>query len=324
MRSIIRAYTFVVSVAALGPACAQPDSIAFPLRPLRIIVAFAPGSFTDVAARALGRELTEQFGQQVIVENRLGAGGTLGTLAAAKATPDGHTLLLFDNSFAIWPKLYTKLPFDPAKDFAPVSLIAESPSMLVARLGLAKSLRELVDIARAKPGGLTYGTAGQGSTAHLASALFLSVADVRMTHVPFKGVSMAIAEAMAGRIDVSIAGLASGMAQVRAGRVQGMAVSGKERSTLLPDVPTFIEAGFGEYRMIHLWGLAAPAATPARLVTRLNQETAGALQKPRLKELFLSQGATAAPSSAADLTRRVNGEIKLWSGVIDKNNVKIE
>ena len=183
-------------------ATAQPNASDWPNRPLRIIVAFAPGSFTDVAARALGRELTEQLGQQVVVENRLGAGGTLGTHAAARATPDGHTLLLFDNSFAAWPKLYSKLPFDPAKDFAPVSLVGESPSMLVARLGLAKSLRELVDIARAKPDELTYGTAGLGSTAHLASAHFLGIAGVRMTHVPFKGVALAIAEAVAGRIDV--------------------------------------------------------------------------------------------------------------------------
>jgi tripartite-type tricarboxylate transporter receptor subunit TctC len=310
------------AAALAAPAVhAQSD---WPTRPLRIIVAFAPGSFTDVAARALGRELTEQLGQQVIVENRLGAGGTLGTHAAATATPDGHTLLLFDNSFAIWPRLYPKLPFDPVRDFAPVSLVAESPSMMVARPGLAKALRELVEIARARPGKLTYGTAGQGSTAHLASALFLGVANVRMTHVPFKGVALAMADAMAGRIDVSIAGLASSMAQVRAGRLQGMAVTGRERSTLVPEVPTFAEAGFPDYRMIHLWGLAAPAATPARQVSRLNQETAHALHKTRLKDLFLSQGALATPSTAADLSRRMDEEIKLWSGVIEKNGVKIE
>lgn len=298
---------------------------SWPARPLRIIVAFAPGSFTDVAARALGRELTEQWGQQVIVENRLGAGGTLGTNIAAKATADGYTMLLFDNSFAIWPKLYPKLPFDPARDFAQVSLVAESPSLLMTRLRLpAKSLKELVELARGKPGDLTFGTAGQGSTAHLATELFQGVAGIRMTHVPFKGVALSIAETAAGRIDVSIAGLASGMAQIRAGRIVGMALSGKNRSALLPDVPTFAESGFGEYRMIHFWGLAVPAATPPSLITRINGEVARALEKQRLKELFVSQGALATPSTAAALARRVNEEIRMWSQVIEKNGVRVE
>ncbi len=322
LKSLVLSLTTAAS-AALSPALhAQQD---WPVRPLRIIVAFAAGSFTDVAARAIGRELTEQLGQQVIVENRLGAGGTLGTHAAAKATPDGYTLLLYDNSFAIWPKLYPKLPFDPVKDFTQVSLVAESPSMLVARSNLpAKHLRELVELARAKPGELTFGTAGQGSTAHLASEWFLGIAGVKLTHVPYKGVALAIAEVVAGRIDMSIAGLASGMAQVRAGRVNGLAVTGRERSAVLPEVPTFTEAGFAAYRMVHFWAIAVPASTPPRLVSRLNVEVARVLEKPRLKELFVSQGAVAVPSSAADLSRRINDDIKTWSDLIVKNGIKVE
>jgi tripartite-type tricarboxylate transporter receptor subunit TctC len=322
---MIRTLVWALAIFSLSRALqaqAQPD---WPSRPLRIIVAFAAGSFTDVAARSIGRELTEQLGQQVIVENRLGAGGTLGTNAAARATPDGYTLLLFDNSFAIWPALYAKLPFNPVRDFAQVSLVADSPSMLVTRLGFpAKTVRELVDLARAKPGELTFGTAGQGSTAHLASELFLGIAGVKMTHVPFKGVALAIADVVAGRIDISIAGLASGMAQVRGGRVHGLAVSGKERSTVLPDVPTFAEAGFPDYRMIHVWGVAVPAATPRGLVSRLNLEVARALDKPRLKELFLGQGARAMPSSPAELSRRIGEEMKMWNDVIVRNAVKVE
>jgi len=322
---MIRTLVWALAIFSLLPALqaqAQPD---WPNKPLRIIVAFAAGSFTDVAARLIGRELTEQLGQQVIVENRLGAGGTLGTNVAAKATPDGYTLLLFDNGFTIWPGLYAKLPFDPVKDFAQVSLVAESPSMLMARLGLpAKTVRELVDLARAKPGELTFGTAGQGSTAHLASELFLGIAGVRMLHVPFKGVALSIADVVAERIDIAIAGLASGMAQVRGGRIRGLAVSGKERRSVLPDVPTFAEAGFPDYRMIHFWGLAVPAATPPRLVARLNLEVARALEKPRLKELFLSQGARAMPSSPAELSRRIGEEMKMWRDVIVRNAVKVE
>ncbi len=319
---LIKIIAPVFALFSIAPALhAQPD---WPTKPLRIIVAFAPGSFTDVAARAIGRELTEQLGQQVIVENRLGAGGTLGSNNAAKATADGYTLLLYDNSFAIWPRLYPKLPFDPVKDFTQVSLVAESPSMLVSRLGLAKTVRDLVEQARARPGELTFGTAGQGSTAHLASEWFLGIAGVKMTHVPYKGVALAIADAMAGRIDISIAGLASGMAQVRAGRVQGLAVTGRERSAVLPEVPTFTEAGFPGYRMIHFWALALPAGTPPRAVSRLNIEVARALEKPRLKELFVSQGAVAMPSSAADLSRRIHDDIKFWSDLIVKNGIKTE
>lgn len=323
-RGLLLACLFAMFALSPTPH-AQSTPNDWPNKPLRIIVAFAPGSFTDVAARAIGRELTEQLGQQVIVENRLGAGGTLGTNTAAKATADGYTLLLYDNSFAIWPKLYPKLPFDPVRDFAQVSLVAESPSMLVARLGLpAKTVKELVALAHAKPGELTFGTAGQGSTAHLASEWFLGIAGAKMTHVPYKGVALAIADAMAGRIDMSIAGMASGMAQVRAGRVNGLAVTGRERSALLPEVPTFTEAGFPGYRMIHFWAMAVPAATPQNRVSRLNSEVARALEKPWLKELFVSQGAVAVPSSAAALSRRINDDIKTWSDLIVKNGIKVE
>jgi tripartite-type tricarboxylate transporter receptor subunit TctC len=305
--------------AALGAQGTWPD------RPLRIIVPFAAGSFTDVAARVVGQELTEQMGQHVVVENRLGAGGTLATTAAARATPDGYTLLLLDNSFAIAPGLYPKLPYDATKDFTQVSLVADSPSMLMVRAGLAaKSLTELVELARAKPGALTYGSAGQGSTAHLASELFLGIAAAKMVHVPYKGVAPAIAEVAAGRIDMSIAGLASGMTQVRSGRTRGLGVTGKERSPLLPEVPTFVEAGVPDYRMVHFWALAAPAGTPVTIVARLNREVGRALEKARVRELFVSQGARAVSSSPAELTARVAEELKLWKDVIVRSGIKVE
>ena len=303
-------------------AQAQP---AWPGKLVRIVVPFAPGSFTDLAARLIAVELTGQLGQQVIVENRAGAGGTLGADAVAKAAPDGYTLLLSDNSFVISPGLYQKLPYDPAGGFIHVSQVAESPSILVARLGLPlKTLRDLAELARAKPGELMFGSGGQGSSAHLAAELFLNVAGIKMTHVPFKGVVLSIAEVVAGRIDMSIASLASGMAQVSSGKILGLALSGKERSPLLPGVPTFAEAGFPGYDMSYWWGIAAPAATPPQIVTRLNQEIARAADKPRLKENFLNQGARAVTSSPGEFSRRADEEIKVWKNVIAKAGVKVE
>jgi tripartite-type tricarboxylate transporter receptor subunit TctC len=312
----------LVSMLPAFPTQAQPG---WPSKPLRIVVPFVPGSFTDVAARVIARELTEQLGQQVIVDNRGGAGGTLGTGIVAKAAPDGYTLLLTDNSFAISAGLYQKLPYDPFKSFVQVSQVAEAPSMMVARLQLpAKTLKEFVNLARAKPGELTFGSGGQGSSAHLATELFLNVAGIRLNHVPFKGVAASIIEVVSGRIDVSMASLASGMAQVSAGRIQGYAVSGRERSPLLPGVPTFAEAGFPGYDMSYWWGIAVPAGTPAQIVSRLNQEIVRAAAKPAVKESFLSQGARAITSPPAEISRRVSDEIKVWKSVIARAGVKLE
>jgi tripartite-type tricarboxylate transporter receptor subunit TctC len=301
---------------------AQP---AWPGKPIRIVVPFAAGSFTDIAARSIAFELTAQLGQQVVVDNRAGAGGTLGTDVVAKATPDGCTLLLSDNSFVMAPGLYQKLPYDPARDFVHISQVAESPSLLVARLNLpARNLKEFVELARAKPGELTFGSGGQGSSAHLATELFMSVARIKMTHVPFKGVVLSIAEVVGDRIDMSIASLASGMAMVNAGKVQGFGVTGRERSPLLPTVPTFIEAGFPAYDMTYWWGIATPAGTPPQIVSRLNQEITRAAQRPRVKESFEKQGARAVTSSAAQWSRRIDEEMKVWKSVIVKAGVKIE
>jgi tripartite-type tricarboxylate transporter receptor subunit TctC len=321
-RAVVSAFALVLGLLPAVHAQPQP---AWPAKLVRIVVPFAPGSFTDIAARTLAVELTSQLGQTVVVENRAGAGGTLGTDAIAKAVPDGHALLLSDNSFVMAPGLYQKLPYDPVRDFVHITRIAESPSLLVARVNLpAKNLRELVELARAKPAGLTFGSGGVGSSAHLATELFMSVAGIRMTHVPFKGVVLSIAEVVGDRIDVSIASLASGMAMVSAGKVQGFGVTGRERSVLLPTVPTFAEAGLGAYDMSYWWGIAAPAGTPAPVVSRLNQEIARAAQQARVKDSFEKQGARPVTTSATESSRRIDEEMKVWKSVIVKAGVKID
>ena len=322
----MNAFAAVLGLALL-PAFA-PQALAqsaWPARTMRIVVPFAPGAFTDLAARALALELAEQLGQQAVVENRGGAGSTLGTDAVAKAAPDGYTLLFTDNSFAISAGLYAQLPYDPLKDFNHVSLVAEAPAIMVARMDLpARTPNELVALARAKPGELTFGSGGQGSSAHLATELFLSGAGVRMQHVPFKGVAPAIAEVVAGRIDVAVSSLSAPLAYVRGGRVRALAVTGSERSAMLPEVPTFAEAGFPGFDMTYWFGLAVPAATPPEIVARLRQEIARAVEKPKLRDVFMSQGARAVTTPPGEFTRRLASEIGTWKAMIARAGVKVE
>lgn len=322
---MIRITVLALAFFSLSVVVHAQTSQAWPARPLRIVVPFAPGAFTDVSARTLAIELTGQLGQPVIVDNRTGAGGTIGTEIAARATPDGYTLLLSDNSFTISPGLYAKLPYNPLKDFIHVSQIAESPSLMSGRVKLpAKTLKELVELARAKPGALTFGSGGQGSSAHLAMELFLNVAGVKMLHVPFKGIGPALAEAIADRIDVLISSLAAGAPHIQNERTRGYAVSGKERHPILPGVPTYAEAGYPKYDMSYWWGIAVPAGTPPAVVARLNQELARASGKPMLRDIYQKQGAVAVTSSPAEHTRRVNAEIQTWKNVIARAGVKLQ
>lgn len=297
----------------------------WPGRPLRIVVPFAPGSFTDVSARLLAQELTEQLGQQVIVENRAGAGGTLGANSVARAAPDGLTLLLTDNSLAISPGLYANMPYDPLRDLQQISRIAESPSILLVRTGLgARTLPELLTALRQRPGEISFGSGGQGSSAHLAMELLLNVTETRAMHVPFRGVAAAITEVIGNRVDMAIASLASGVAHVRSGTLLGMAVSGEARSGLLPQVPTFAEAGTPRYDMSYWWGIAAPGGTPAEIVVRLNAEIRRACAAPRLREAFLQQAALAVTSTPEEMTAHLTREIGVWREVIVRAGVKVE
>ncbi|NKC29509.1 tripartite tricarboxylate transporter substrate-binding protein [Falsiroseomonas selenitidurans] len=292
---------------------------------LRIIVPFAPGSFTDISARLLAQELTGQLGQSVVVENRGGAGGTVGATAAVRAVPDGLTLLLTDNSLAISPSLYPALPYNPLTDLVQVSRIADSPSILLVRPGLgARDVAALVAMAKARPGALSFGSGGQGSSAHLAMELLLNVTGTRMLHVPFRGVAAAINEVIAGRVDMAIASLASGVAHVRAGTLHGLGVTGASRAAALPQVPTFIEAGVPRYDMMYWWGVAAPKGTPEAVVTRLNTEIGTALRSPKLVEAFAAAGASATHSTPAAMAAHVAREVALWREVVQRAGVKLE
>jgi len=317
----------LLGAAALAPFAITVPSFAqseWPTRTVRIVVPFVPGSFTDVSARLIARELSDQIGQPVIVENKGGAGGTIGAAEVVRSAPDGYTLLLTDTSLAISPGLYPKLGFDPVRDLAQISRIADSPSILLVRPGLGpKTVSELIELGKQNPGKLSFGSGGPGSSAHLAMELFLSVTEMKALHVPFRGVAAAITEVVAGHIDMTIASLASGLGHVKGGTLLGLAISGDKRSSLLPQVPTFIEAGVPKYDMTYWWGLAAPAAIPRPIIERLNKEIARACALPRLQEAFLQQAAVAVSSTPEAMTAHLDREIALWRDVIKRANVTL-
>jgi tripartite-type tricarboxylate transporter receptor subunit TctC len=298
---------------------------AWPAKPVRIVVPFAPGALTDVAARALALELSGELGQQFVVENRGGAAGTLGADLVAKSPPDGHNVLFTDNSFMISAGLYPKLPYDPLKDLAPVTLAVESPAILVSRLELpAKSVQEVVALAKAKPATLTFGSGGQGSSAHLATELLLMQAGIEMVHIPFKGVAAALAEVVGGRVDVTISSVGGALGHVKSSKVRPLAVTGKERLAALGEVPTFAESGYPDYDMVYRFGFLAAAGTPPAVVARFRDEVAKAGAKQRVRELLAPQGARMVASTPAEYAAVIEREIRTWKAVIQKANVKVE
>jgi tripartite-type tricarboxylate transporter receptor subunit TctC len=321
-RPLLASLLASAALPARGQAQSADD---WPPATVRIIVPFAPGAFTDTCARLLGQELTELLRQQVVVENRGGAGGTLGASAAVRAAPDGLTLLLTDNSLAMSVSLYAGLPYDPLKDLAQISRVADSPSILLVRPGLGvRSVAELVELAKRRPGELTFGSGGQGSSAHLATEQLMQVAGIRMLHVPFRGVAVAISEVLAGRVDMSIASLASGVTHVNAGTLLGLGVTGAHRAAALPQVPTFIEASLPAYDMTYWWGLAAPVRTPAPIIAKLNREVGVALKQKRLQDAFAAQGAAAVHSTPEEMTAHLAREIATWREVVNRAGVRLE
>jgi tripartite-type tricarboxylate transporter receptor subunit TctC len=318
MQSIVAA----LSLFLLPAATAQN---AWPSKPIRIIVPFAAGSFTETAARTVGAELSQQWGQPVIVETKGGAGSTLGTDMVAKAAPDGYTLLVTDNSFAVSSALYDKLPYDPDKDIIKISTVAEAPAVLMVKADAPyKSLKELVDQAQKSPKQLTYGSGGQGSSAHLATELFFMQTNSELTHVPYRGVAAALLDLMAGRIDVGLSSAGSAAQHIKGGKLRGLAVAGKERHPLIPDVPTFTEAGYGNYDMVYWFGLMAPAGLPPAVLARIQQGVARAVEQPKVIDVFAATGARAVARSSTDFSKKVQDESRLWKSVVIKSSIKVE
>ena len=282
-----------------------------------MVVPLSPGGFADVPGRILAARLSSLLGYNVFVENRPGAGGTIGADFVAKSAPDGYTLLFTGTPHVISAWIYKKLPYDPLKDFEPVALVASGPYVLVVNPQLpVHSVRELIAAAKAQPGKIDYASSGNGSAQHLVSALFASMAGIELNHVPYKGSGPAMQDLLGGQVKVSFAGIPNVLPHVKAGRLRALAVSTPQRSPDLPDVPTAAEAGVPGYQATLWLNLAAPAGTPGEIVQRLYAETAKALQDAELQQSFRAAGVEASPMSPQELAGFMRGEFEKWGRVV--------
>ena len=310
----------LISLAAV-PVQAQP----YPSRPIRMVVPFAPGGAVDLVARTLAPRLNEALGQPVVVDNRGGAGGTVGTDIVAKARPDGHTLLVASMGVAVNAVLYPKLPYDTLKDLAPVTTLGEQPNIVVVHPSLAaRSIGELVALARSKPGQLSYASGGVGSNTHLVTLLFMHIAKVDMLHVPYKGLGPAIAELVGGQVQLAISNVSTAVPHVKSGRLRLLAVTSGKRFPLFPDTPTVDEAGVKGYESSGWYGLWVTAGAPRSVVVRLNQETTTILNSAAVKEQFDAQGLQSIPTSPEAFGKRLREEIRKWGVVVRASGVKPE
>ena len=298
----------------------------FPEKPVRFVVGFTPGGPSDIIARALGQKLSERWTQQVVVENRPGAGGNIAAEAAAKSPADGYTWLLGNNSIlATNQSLYAKLAFDPVRDFAPVALVAIQPNILVVNPGVpAASVRELIALAKAKPGQLNYASSGAGAAAHLAAELFKTMAGVDMVHVPYKGAQPALTDVIAGQAQLMFATSASVIPYIKAGRLRALAVTTAQRSPGMPELPTVSEAGVPGFEAITWHGVVVPHATPQPLVERLNADIVRALAERDLRERLEGLGAELAPGSPREFADYIAREIPKWAKVVRDSGARAE
>jgi len=321
---LLFAVTVLVATTAASAADSRASETGFPSRPIRLLVGFSPGGGTDLAVRIIGKKLADIWGQQVVVDNRAGAGGLVAFEIAAKAIPDGYTLLAASPSFAIQPNLARKLPYDPIRDFVPITEATAAPYLLVLYPGVeAKSVKELIDLAKANPGKLNYASGGIGSAQHLAAELFVYMAGVSIVHVPFKG-AVNIPEVIAGRVQMLFSGLPQGMPHVQAGRLRALGVTTLKRSPAVPNVPTIAEAGVPGYDVTIWYGIFATGGTPKPIVDKLNAGWVQALQSADVRQQLSAIGLEAVGNAPAQFAALVRSEIQQWGQVIKRAGIKPE
>ena len=298
---------------------------SYPEKAIRFIVPFPPGAANDTLARAVGQKLSDRWQRPVIIDNRGGAGGVLGTAIAAKAIPDGYTIVLVPATHAINVSLYSKPPFDAVKDFSPISLIATGAYMLVANPSLpAKNVKDLIALAKSRPGQLSYGSAGTGNATHLVGELMSSMAGIRMTHVPYKGVGPALTEVMGGQVHMMFGSISATNPQAKAGKVLAIAVTSIKRSAAAPGVPTLDESGLTGFDAVGWWGVLAPAKTSPTIVKKINLEIEAITQNPEIRQWLQGQGFDPAGGDPQQFERFISDEIKKWSGVVKSSGAKLE
>ena len=312
--------------ASIAVYAAQNTAGDYPNRPIRIIVTFPPGGPTDIIARVVGQKLAEAWGQPVVIDNRSGAGGNIGTDLAAKSAPDGYTLLLSNfGPMAISPFVYAKLPYDPVKDLTPITLAATAWFFVVTNPSSPlTSIKELIAQAKANPDKITFSSSGNASPSHLAGALFQSSAGVKLTHVPYKGGAPAVGAVIAGEVQMAIESPPPIVPQVKAGKLRALGAARATRSPLLPDVPTVSEAGLPGFEVGSWYGFHAPAGTPKLIIDKLHAEMVKAMKTPELREKFSNVGAETIANTPAEYGAFVQAELKKWSKVVRSTGVKID
>jgi tripartite-type tricarboxylate transporter receptor subunit TctC len=315
--SAARAVYFSLLLCTGWTACSGFAAEAYPSRPIRFVVPFPPGGGNDIVARLVALRLGQGLGQQVIVDNRGGAGGTIGTDMTAKSSPDGYTILVNNISLAVNHTLFTRLPYDTLKDLAPVSLIGRQPNIVVVNPSLpVKNVRELLTLARSEPGELNYGSGGVGTASHLATEMLKLMTNVDLVHVPYKGLAPALTELVGGRLQVVISTMASALPYAKSGRMRPLAVTTARLSSFFPELPTMEEAGVKHYEFSTWYGLLVASGTPNAIVDRLNTETHKALALPLVREKFMAQGLEPAVSSPHEFATYLRSEIVKWGKVV--------
>ena len=321
MHDAVHRITLCTLLLMPGAVIAQ----SYPAKPVRIVVGFAAGGPTDIAARLAARKLTEKLGQQFIVDVRPGAGGAIATEIVAKAPADGYTLLVPAFAHAVNPALHEKLPFDTGKDFAPIALFASAANILAVHPSVpAKSVSELIAIAKARPGQLTYGSAGNGTASHLAGELFDMMAGVKLTHVPYKGSAPASTDLLGGQISAAFPGVAIALPHTRAGRLRSLAITSLKRSRAMPEVPTMSEAGLRGFEVISWYGLLAPAGTPQEIVQWLNAAIDRSVHEPDALERFASFGAEPVDMTPDAFGTFIRNELEKWAKVVKAAGMHVD
>lgn len=310
----------------LWPFQALPAAaIEYPTKPVRLVVVYPPGGGIDILARVIGPQLTEAWGVSIVVDNRPGAGTTIGAATAAKAAPDGYTLLMTDVSFAITPSLYANLPYDPQKSFSPISLLNLVTDVLVVHPSLpVTSVKELVSYAKANPGKILYASAGNGTLNHLAPEMLKAMAGIDLVHVPYKGALAALADVISGREQLYIGALVSTVPHIKSGRLRALAITGKKRSAMLPDLPTVAESGLPDYDVSAWYGLLAPAGTPRGVLDKINSQVRKAIQSKEVQLQLAQQGAEPVGGTPEEFKTFLATEIRKWAAAVKIAGAKVD
>lgn len=317
--------SLLLATMAVAAGGASAGESAFPAKPVRIISPYPPGGGNDIVSRIIAESLSQEWGQNVIVDNRPGAGGNVGTEAAARAAPDGYTMVMGSLSHPINASLYSRLPFDPVADFAPITLIAAGSYILVAHPSLpVRDVKSLVALAKSQPGRLNYGSAGNGSGGHLGMELFKLMSGTDIVHVPYKGTAPAMIDTVGGQVMLDMDNMLALLPQVKANRLRALAVTSLKRSPLLPAVPTMDESGYRGFEVSPWFGTLAPAGTPKELVARISRDTVKVLKMPKVRDRLLEQGAEAVGNTPDEFLQYIKSEVQKWAKVVKATGARID